>query len=547
MLRIGKIPMTRTFGMFIGAILLALVFTTGIVCAAEGTETHADLNVSKAVSSTGPYEINDEVTWIVTVWNNGPANATNITMAEDISSLAGLKNITTLAGRGTYNTTTNIWNIDELENASYATLTLKTTFDTAGNKTNKVTITALNETDPILNNNRAEATVRINTSGTVTPRRPEADLAISKVASSAGPYEINDEVTWVVTLRNNGPANATNITIADTISHLTGLKNITAITGRGTYNTTTNIWNIDELENASYATLTLKTTFDTAGYKTNKVTITALNETDPILNNNHAEATVRINTSGTVTPHIDTPVSAKMIIKPTTLNLKSNGVFTVYVTLKGADLNPAADERKKQRIDYANSSLTCSGAELVRATVSSKDGGTLIAKFSRPDLRNVTTGNGVTINCSGTLAVNGTMIPVEGSDTIRVVGEKKGLDIVLSRLWKFLGIDKDDVEITEGEDGNITVTLSLNPDNFKNPGQVKKLLKIKDNESETVSGNETVGFDQNRDGKEKNSKNNGDTRQIREKITDNKPDKDNKGSDKRDDKSPGQSNGKKNT
>ena len=105
--------MTRIFRMVIGAILLALVFNIGIVCAADGEEPHADLNVSKAVSSTGPYKINDEVTWVVTVWNNGPANATNITIAEDISHLAGLKNITAVAGRGTYNTTTNIWNIDE--------------------------------------------------------------------------------------------------------------------------------------------------------------------------------------------------------------------------------------------------------------------------------------------------------------------------------------------------------------------------------------------------------------------------------------------------
>ena len=122
--------------------------------------------------------------------------------------------------------------------------------------------------------------------------------------------------------------------------------------GLGRYNTTTNIWNIDELKNASYTTLTLKTTFNTSGNKINKVNITALNETDPILNNNHAEATVRFNVSGNITP--DSRVSANLVIKPTTLNLKSKGVFTVHVSLTGAGLKPAADERKKPRIDYAN-------------------------------------------------------------------------------------------------------------------------------------------------------------------------------------------------
>ncbi len=138
------------------------------------------------------------------------------------------------------------------------------------------------------------------------------------------------------------------------------------------------------------------------------------------------------------------------------------------------------------------------------------------------------------------------IIPVEGSDTIRVIGEKKGLHKVLSRLWKFLGIEKDDVEITEGEDGDITVTLSLNPDNFKNPGQAKKMVKIKDNEPTTEAVNDTAVSDQTRAGKEKNSKNNGDNK-IRERNTEDKPDKGNNGSDKQEDESTGKSKRKKNT
>ena len=398
--------MTRFFKLFIGAILLALVFNIGVVCAADGEETHADLNISKIVSSTGPYKIDDEVTWVVTVWNNGPGNATNITISED-SSL------------------------------------------------------------------------------------------------------------------------------------MTGLKNITAVARLGKYNTTTNIWNIDELKNASYTTLTLKTTFSTMGHKTNKVTITALNETDLIMNNNHAEATVQFNESDIIIP--DSPVSANLVIKPTTLNLKSKGVFTVYVFLTGTSWRSRNEKTDKPRIDYANSSLTCSGAEMIRATVSNKEGGTLVAKFHRQDLENVTAGEGVRIHCSGTLVVNSKIIDVEGSDSIRVIGEQKGLGKFLSRLWKFLGISKDDVEITEGEDGNITVTFSLNPDNFKNPGQAKKILKIKDNEPYTETVNETAVSDQTRDGKENHSKNNGDNKQIRENNADDKPGKGNNGSNKRDDESMGKS------
>lgn len=534
--------MASYFRVVTGMVLLALVLTINIAGAADVIQ--ADLNVSKAVSSSGPYAIDDEVTWAITLRNDGPANATNITLLEDVSQLQGLKNLTAVADLGIYNTTTNLWSIDELKNATSATLTLKTNFTAAGIKTNRITITGLNETDPLPGNNQAEATAQINVPDIIPPLRTKADLTVTKTVSSTGPYNIGDEVTWLVTLRNNGPGNATNITLREDVSHLYSLGNLTAVADRGIYNTTTNAWDIDGLLNGSSATVTLKTTFNTSGNKINKIDITALDETDPILTNNHARATVQYNTSRTINPEV--PLSANLIIKPTTLNLNSKGIFTVYVSLTGAGIKSLDDENKKSRIDYANSSLTCDGADMVRATVSSRDGGTLIAKFHRDDLENVTSGDGVQINCSGTLSVNGAEVPVEGSDSIRVTGEKKGLDNILSRLWKFLGIEKEDVEITEGEDGNITVTLSLDPDNFKNLGQAKKMIKNKAYESGTGSVNETIVSDQTSGGKENPSKNNRETNKIKRNNADDKSDKGNEGSDKRDDVSPGKSNGKKN-
>jgi hypothetical protein len=318
---------------------------------------------------------------------------------------------------------------------------------------------------------------------------------------------------------------------------------MTAVADCGEYNITTNVWSIDELKNATVATLFLKTNFSTAGTRTNRISITGLDETDPVQDNDYAEAVVHMNASDTHKK--DESLSAKLVIKPTTLNLNSKGVFTVYVSLTRTGLKSVDDESTKPRIDYANSSLTCDGADMIRATVSNKDGRTLIAKFHRGDLQNVTLGEGVQVTCSGILAVNGTMIPVEGSDTIRVVGEKNGVDKILSRLMKFLGLEKEDVEITESEDGNVTVTLSLNPANFKNSGQEKKMLKIKNNEYEPVAGHETGVSGKTRGKKEDLTENNGDDKQIRGKNADNKPNKGNKGSDKREDESTGKSNGKK--
>jgi len=377
----------------------------------------------------------------------------------------------------------------------------------------------------------------------------QADLNVSKVVSSAGPYETNDEITWIVTVWNNGPGNATNITLAENSSHLSGLTTITAVAGRGEYNTTTNLWNISELGNATSATLTLTTTFSTSGEKINRVDITALSETDPVAGDNHAEAAVQVNASDVVPPVI--PITADLRIRPNTLNLKSKGVFTVFITLKGITGEFVTGEKLKSRIDSANSSLTCGGAEMVRMSASNKDGGTLIAKFHRQDLENVTAGDGVQINCSGTLTVDGKAIDVEGSDTIRVIGEKSEVDKIFSRLLKFLGLSKDDVEIIEDEDGNVTLTVSLNPDDFRKSGQIKKAFTAPGKKSDSQAGDDpevsrTTPGKENQEREEKTPKTNGNDNSIRENNAGKKEDTGNNENNGRDDTSNGKPNGKKN-
>ena len=536
--------MTRFVKMCIGAILLALVFTIGIASAVDGEGMHAELNISKEVSGTGPFAADDEVTWVVTLWNNGPDNATNITVEEDLSGLTGLQDFSAVASLGDYNTTTNLWSITELENATSATLTLTTNFSTSGTKENKVNITALDQYEDDVTDNSDEATVEIQEEEIIPPLGPTADLNISKTVTSSGPYDLEDEVTWVVTLWNNGPDNATNITVEEDLSGLAGLQDFSGVTSLGDYNTTTNLWNITELENATSASLTLTTNFSTYGSKVNKVNIIALDQIDTVLTDNSDETNVLINAAAPVID--DTPLSVNLSIKPTTLNLNSKGIFTVYVTLRGTTSESLSDEARKPRIDFESSSLTCGEAELVRASVSNKGGGTLIAKFHRYDLENVTTGNGVQINCSGTLSVNGETITVEGSDTIRVIGEKKGLDKILSGLWKFLGIEKDEVEINQSEDGYVNVTLSLNPDDFKNPAQLKKTIRTQERITATIQGNSSADSDEAPEVKEKGnpSKNNGNSNQLKVNNANAKSQKGNISANARDDEPAGKSNGK---
>ena len=166
--------------------MLALVLTVQIAGATGQDALNADLNVSNALSSTGPYQIDNVVTWAISLRNDGPANATNITLQEDISQLPGLKNITAVTDLVLYNITTNTWSIGELKNGSSGRLTLSTVFSTPGTKTNSIRITGVDETDPVTGNNFADAVMHINISADPKKYEPLRGHSKEQLSNATG-------------------------------------------------------------------------------------------------------------------------------------------------------------------------------------------------------------------------------------------------------------------------------------------------------------------------------------------------------------------------
>jgi hypothetical protein len=234
------------------------------------------------------------------------------------------------------------------------------------------------------------------------------------------------------------------------------------------------------------------------------------------------------------------PFSVILTIRPTTLNIGSKGVFTVYVTLQSEESPLPVEMDGKPEIVFDESYLACSGSELISTHVSNKNGGTLIAKFHRQGLEEVTSGDGVEITCSGTLSVNGELVDVEGSETIQVIGEKKGLDKVFSDIMKYLGLEEDESEADEPEDGTVTPPVTLNPENYKNTGQMKKALRTVTPEP-TESGDADTTSEEEQDTVKKN----GNGKNSRDTTAGNALDKGNKNTNKGEDAPKGNSNGKK--
>ena len=96
---------------------------------------------------------------------------------------------------------------------------------------------------------------------------------------------------------------------------------------------------------------------------------------------------------------------SSVIIKPETLNLSSQGMFTASIQLpEGYSVT-----------DINVCTVECEGAPAVRGMVASD---TFIAKFNRHDLVNVITGDAVTLMVTGELYDS---TPFGGTDTVRVI------------------------------------------------------------------------------------------------------------------------------
>ncbi len=103
------------------------------------------------------------------------------------------------------------------------------------------------------------------------------------------------------------------------------------------------------------------------------------------------------------------PLRVNVDVKPETLNLKSHGEFTVFIT------PPYMLGKGYRARDIDISTLQCNGAHAVSGKV---EHDTLIAKFNTKDLTGTSAGPKTTFNITGDFYYN---IPFSGTDKVRVI------------------------------------------------------------------------------------------------------------------------------
>ncbi|WP_407431248.1 right-handed parallel beta-helix repeat-containing protein, partial [Methanobrevibacter sp.] len=232
----------------------------------------ADIYINKKVSES-VVRNGTTVYWTITVVNYGPDNATNVRVTDTIP-----EGLIFIGPVGKYNGTLDydrVWTIKELPvNVPYV-LTIETKINTT-NTTLVNKVDAISDIyDPNLENNNASNQTKV---------LPEADLIITKSVSNSTTHN-NTVITWTITVKNNGPDNATNVKVTDIIPK--ELYDITVTENEG--NAFINgIWTIDEIPNGETRVLVFNTTVNA----TNKTIVNKVNVTsdipDPDLDNNNA-------------------------------------------------------------------------------------------------------------------------------------------------------------------------------------------------------------------------------------------------------------------
>src|SRR5262249_36600513 len=172
---------------------------------ASVTETpqQADLAVTKTVSNARP-NVGDTITYAIRSEERRVGEDSNV-RGQDLLQ-AGLTFVSATPSQGTYNNTSGVWTVGTVTTTTPQTLAIQATVASPAARTNTATVSHADQFDPVSGNNSASVTE--------TPQ--QADLAVSKIVSNPAP-NVGDTITYVITLTDNGPDPATNVTVQDTL------------------------------------------------------------------------------------------------------------------------------------------------------------------------------------------------------------------------------------------------------------------------------------------------------------------------------------------
>jgi len=224
-------------------------------------------------------------TYTITASNAGPSPANPATVIDTFpAACTSVSYTSTTAGGASGNTLVGTGNINDtalnLPAGGSVTYTANCTISPSatGTLVNIATV-ASSTPDPDPADNSATDTDTLAAA---------ADLSLIKTLTTSGAIHVGDNVTYTLTVTNNGPSNATGVTVTDTLP--AGLTYVSNSCGASFVDPTLT-WNVGALAVSASTTCNLTATVNQAGTIVNVASATG-NESDPTPSNNAATAAV---------------------------------------------------------------------------------------------------------------------------------------------------------------------------------------------------------------------------------------------------------------
>ena len=269
----------------------------------------ANIDVGIDKSSNDIFNYHDEIVWTLTVFNNGPSNATGVNVSDVLPN--GLIYKSYVASKGSYSN--GIWRIGNLDKGKSETINITTIINKTGEIVNRASVYS-NEFDWNLSNNNDSKRIIVNSA---------CDLSITKMAN-VSTLNYGNLVKWTLVVMNNGPDDATGVNVSDILP--SGLVYKSGVASKGSYSD--GLWVIGNLARNEQVTLDIITQVTKTGLINNTAQVYGY-EYDYNLANNVASS--RVN----VLPASDLAISKK--VNNSTPNYHDLIKWTLVVTNNGPD------------------------------------------------------------------------------------------------------------------------------------------------------------------------------------------------------------------
>ena len=258
----------------------------GVDCPANAPVLCADLGVVKDVSS-GSANRGDTITYTLTLSSNGPGDANNVQVTDALP--AGTTFVSSTPSQGLYDDAAGIWYVGTVLNGGSATLDIEVTIDQAA-------LNPLTNTATITNSSQPDGNAANNSDDAVTNLPPAADLQIVKT-DSQDPATINGSLGYMLDITNNGPDDALNVVVTDTLPGTVTYQSATPSQGSCSESGGTVTCNLGTIANGGTAEVNILVTAPpTPGTITNTASVTSDSD-DPDPSNNTDSEDTQINSN----------------------------------------------------------------------------------------------------------------------------------------------------------------------------------------------------------------------------------------------------------